>query len=149
MRRPDAAWLSGVKAIFHSVPFIVDIDDSYGHPRPGLRLVPDRDRLEALRVSDHEVYNFIAAALGGEVVGYAHRGEGRDPLEISVRLPQSARSWGEGLAAMPVAQSQGAGRAVGVAGRSGHGDPGAWINPYLPARWPRRRHGARRTGRRL
>ena len=42
------------------------------------------------------------------MVGYAHRGEGRDPLEISVRLPQSARTWGEGLAAMPVAQSQGA-----------------------------------------
>ncbi len=75
--------------------------------RPGLRLVPDRDRLEALKVSDHEVYDSIGAALGGQVVGYAHRGEGRDPLEISVRLPQSARSWNESLAAMPVAQSQG------------------------------------------
>ena len=109
---PDAATRRGVaervKAIFHSVPYIVDIDDSYGHARPGLRLVPDRDRLEALKVSDHEVYDSMGAALGGQVVGYAHRGEGRDPLEISVRLPQSARSWGEGLAAMPVAQSQGA-----------------------------------------
>jgi len=108
---PDAqtrrAVAERLKAIFHSVPFIVDIDDSYGHPRPGLRLVPDRDRLEALKVSDHEVYDSIGAALGGEVVGYAHRGAGRDPLEISVRLPQSARTWGEGLAAMPVAQSQG------------------------------------------
>ena len=98
-----------VKAAFHSAPYIVDIDDSYGQPRPGLRLVPDRDRLEALRVSDRDVYDSIAAALGGQVVGYAHRGEGRDPLEISVRLPQSARSWGEGLSAMPVAVSQGAG----------------------------------------
>ena len=108
---PDALTRRGVaervKAIFHSVPYIVDIDDSYGHPRPGLRLVPDRDRLEALKVSDREVYDSIGAALGGQVVGYAHRGEGRDPLEISVRLPQAARSWGEGLAAMPVAQSQG------------------------------------------
>ena len=109
---PDAATRRGVaervKTIFHSVPYIVDIDDSYGHARPGLRLVPDRSRLEALKVSDHEVYDSIGAALGGQVVGYAHRGEGRDPLEISVRLPQSARSWGQGLAAMPVAQSQGA-----------------------------------------
>jgi multidrug efflux pump subunit AcrB len=108
---PDAqtrrAVAQRVKAIFHSVPYIVDIDDSYGHARPGLRLVPDRDRLEALKVSDHDVYDSIAAALGGAVVGYAHRGAGRDPLEISVRLPQSARTWGEGLAAMPVAQSQG------------------------------------------
>jgi multidrug efflux pump subunit AcrB len=98
-----------VKATFHSVPYIVDIDDSYGQPRPGLRLVPDRDRLEALKVSDRDVYDSIAAALNGQVLGYAHRGEGRDPLEISIRLPQSARSWGEGLAAMPVAVSQGAG----------------------------------------
>jgi len=95
-----------VQAIFRSVPYIVDIDDSYGHARPGLRLVPDRERLEALRVSDHVVYDSIAAAMGGEVVGYANRGADRDPLEISVRLPQSARTWGEGLSAMPVAQSQ-------------------------------------------
>ena len=27
--------------------------------------------------------------MGGEIVGYPHRGEGREPLEISVRLPQS------------------------------------------------------------
>ena len=109
---PDAptrrAVAERVKAAFHSVPYIVDVDDSYGQPRPGLRLVPDRDRLEALKVSDRDVYDSIAAALGGQVVGYAHRGEGRDPLEISVRLPQSARSWGEGLASMPVAVSQGA-----------------------------------------
>jgi multidrug efflux pump subunit AcrB len=108
---PDAktrrAVAERVKATFHAVPYIVDIDDSYGQSRPGLRLVPDRDRLEALKVSDRDVYDSVAAALGGQVVGYAHRGEGRDPLEISVRLPQSARSWGEGLAAMPVAVSQG------------------------------------------
>jgi len=108
---PDAqtrrAVAERVKAIFKSVPYIVDIDDSYGQARPGLRLVPDRDRLEALKVDDRQVLDSIGAAFGGQVVGYAHRGEGRDPLEISVRLPQSARSWGEGLAALPVAQSQG------------------------------------------
>jgi multidrug efflux pump subunit AcrB len=110
---PDArtrrAVAERVKASFRSTPYIVDIDDSYGQPRPGLRLVPDRDRLEALKVSDRDVYDSIAAALGGQVVGYAHRGQGRDPLEISVRLPQSARSWGEGLSSMPVAVSQGPG----------------------------------------
>ena len=106
---PDAASRRAVaeqlKTIFRSVPYIVDVDDSYGVPRPGLRLVPDRARLESLKVSDRDVHDSIGAALGGQVVGYAHRGEGRDPLEISVRLPQSARAWGEGLAAMPVAQS--------------------------------------------
>jgi multidrug efflux pump subunit AcrB len=113
---PDAATRRAVaervKATFRSVPYIVDVDDSYGQPRPTLRLVPDRDRLEALKVSDRDVYDSVAAALGGQVVGYAHRGEGRDPLEISVRLPQSARSWGEGLASTPVAVSQSSGRLV-------------------------------------
>ncbi|MBS0409298.1 MAG: efflux RND transporter permease subunit [Proteobacteria bacterium] len=110
---PDAATRRAVaervKAAFHQVPYIVDIGDSYGQPRPSLRLVPDRDRLEALKVSDRDVYDSLAAALNGQVVGYAHRGPGRDPLEISVRLPQSARTWGQGLAAMPVAVSQGPG----------------------------------------
>jgi multidrug efflux pump subunit AcrB len=114
---PDAetrrAVAERVKTAFRSVPYVVDIDDSYGQPRPGLRLVPDRSRLEALRVTDREVYDSVGAALGGQVVGYAHRGAGRDPLEISVRLPQSARSWGEGLAAMPVALSQ-SGRLVAL-----------------------------------
>jgi Cu/Ag efflux pump CusA len=111
------------------VPYIVDIDDSYGQARPSLRLVPDRDRLEALKVSDREVYDSIAAALGGQVVGYAHRGDGRDPLEISVRLPQSARSWGEGLSSLPVAMSQGAGgRLVSL----GEVDHGLAANPARP-----------------
>ncbi|MBS0361868.1 MAG: efflux RND transporter permease subunit, partial [Proteobacteria bacterium] len=103
---PDAATRRAVaervKAIFRRVPYIVDIDDSYGRPQPSLRLVPDRDRLEALGVADREVFDSIGAALGGQVLGYAHRGENRDPLEISVRLPQSARTWGEGLASLPV-----------------------------------------------
>jgi multidrug efflux pump subunit AcrB len=96
-----------VKAIFKKVPYIVDVDDSYGHPRPGLTLVPDREKLEALGVSEHQVYDSIGAALTGEVVGYAHQGGGRDPLEIAIRLPQTARTWGAGLAALPVAQSGG------------------------------------------
>jgi multidrug efflux pump subunit AcrB len=115
---PDAptrrAVAERVKAAFHAVPYIVDIDDSYGQPRPSLRLVPDRDRLEALKVSDRDVYDSIAVALSGQVLGYAHRGEGRDPLEISVRLPQSARSWGEGLSSLPVAVSQGGERLVSL-----------------------------------
>jgi len=106
---PDAATRRAVaervKATFHAVPYIVDIDDSWGAPRPTLRLVPDRSRLEALGVSDREVLDSIGAAFGGQVVGYAHRGENRDPLEISVRLPQSARTWGQTLGSTPVARA--------------------------------------------
>ena len=46
MRRATAEEL---KRVFRSVPFIVDVDDSYGHPRPRLRIAIDQDELEYLR----------------------------------------------------------------------------------------------------
>jgi len=96
-----------VKAAFKSVPYIVDVDDSYGTPRPRLRLTPDRERMEYLKVSDKEVLDSLGAAMSGTVVGYAYGGEGRDPLEIAVRLPQDQRVWGQTLSSLPVAASQG------------------------------------------
>ncbi|MDP2212429.1 efflux RND transporter permease subunit [Phenylobacterium sp.] len=107
---PDAetrrAVAAEVKTLFQAIPFIVDVDDSYGQPRPRLRLTPTRDTLEHLGVAEGDVLDSIGAVFGGGPVGYAHRGEGRTPLEIAVRLPQSDRSWGERLAATPVAVSQ-------------------------------------------
>ncbi|WP_300576143.1 efflux RND transporter permease subunit [Phenylobacterium sp.] len=107
---PDAetrrAVAAEVKALFAAVPYIVDVDDSAGQPRPRLRLTPVRERLEYLGVSEGEVLDSIGAVLGGGPVGYAHRGEGRTPLEISVRLPQSDRTWSERLATTPVAVAQ-------------------------------------------
>ncbi|MFC3069395.1 efflux RND transporter permease subunit [Phenylobacterium soli] len=92
-----------VEKLFHKVPYIVDVDDSYGQPRPKLRLTPDRDRLEYFGLKEGDVFDSIGAVMGGQTVGYAQRGGGRTPLEISVRLPQSDRSWTERLAATPVA----------------------------------------------
>ena len=47
---PDAATRRAVaeqvKALFRSVPFIVDVGDSYGRPRPRLRVAIDQDELE-------------------------------------------------------------------------------------------------------
>ena len=104
---PDAATRRAVadhvKAIFRSIPYIVDIDDSHGLPRPRLRLTPIREQMEFFGVSDRDVFDSIAAAMGGQSVGYSHRGEGRNPLEIAVRLPQPGRTWGAQLASMPVA----------------------------------------------
>jgi hypothetical protein len=43
---PDAntrlAVAEQVKALFRSVPYIVDVSDAYGHPRPRLRVIPTR-----------------------------------------------------------------------------------------------------------
>ena len=91
-----------VERIFRSVPYIVDVDDSHRQPRPRLRLVPQRDQLEFFGVSDRDLFDSIAAAMSGVSVGYSHRGEGRTPLEIAVRLPQADRTWGARLGSMPV-----------------------------------------------
>jgi multidrug efflux pump subunit AcrB len=84
------------------VPFIVDIDDSIGAPRPRLRIAIDQDRLEHFGVEQRDVYATLDALLGGEAVGYSHRGAGRDPIEIAVRLGKEDLVWDERLAATPV-----------------------------------------------
>src|SRR6516162_2663658 len=83
---PDAATRRAVayeiKKIFAEVPFIVDIDDSIGEARPRLQLSIDQDRLEFFGVEQRDVYDTIQALFGGVPVGYSHRGEDRDPIEI-------------------------------------------------------------------
>jgi multidrug efflux pump subunit AcrB len=91
-----------LKKIFASVPYIVDIDDSIGKPRPRLRISIDQDRLEFFGVEQRDVYDTIQALFGGTTVGYSHRGEGRNPIEIVVRLPKRDLSWSELLASTPV-----------------------------------------------
>jgi multidrug efflux pump subunit AcrB len=103
---PDAATRRAVaeqvKALFRSVPFIVDVGDSYGKPRPRLRVAIDQDELEYFTVEQTDVYDTVQALFGGIGVGYSHRGEGRDPIEIRIGLPKSDLSWDERLAATPV-----------------------------------------------
>ena len=106
---PDAetrrAVATEVREIFNSVPYIVDTDDSFGQQRPRLRLSPDRSQMDFFGVAEGDVMQSIAVTLNGQAIGYSHRGEGRNPIGIAVRLPQSARTWSKGLAAMPVAQA--------------------------------------------
>jgi multidrug efflux pump subunit AcrB len=114
---PDAstrrAVAEEVKAIFKDTPFIVDVDDSWGTPRPRLRVSIDQDQLEYFGVEQSAVYDTVSALLSGVTVGYSHRGEGRDPIEIVVRLPKSGLTWSERLASTPVpADSQPGNRAV-------------------------------------
>ena len=103
---PDAATRRAVVAelreIFASIPFIIDIDDSIGTPSPRLRVAIDQDRLEFHGVEQRDVYETLQMLLGGTAVGYSHRGGGRDPIEIAVRLPKRDLAWSEALAATPV-----------------------------------------------
>ncbi len=91
-----------VRAAFASVPYIVDIEDSFGEPRPRLRLAIDQDSLEFFRVRQRDVYDTIRVLMDGIPVGYSQRGDGRDPAEIRVALPREERNWSERLASTPV-----------------------------------------------
>jgi len=103
---PDAATRRAVtgelKKIFAEVPFIADIDDSIGEKRPRLRLSIDQDRLEFFGVEQRDVYDTIQMLFGGVSVGYSHRGEDRNPIEIAVHLPKRNLAWDEALASTPV-----------------------------------------------
>jgi len=91
-----------MKKLFKSVPFIVDVDDSYGDPRPRLRVTIDQDKLEYFGVEQSDVYDTLKALLGGQAVGYSHRGEDRDPMKIVVRLPKNDLEWTHKLESTPI-----------------------------------------------
>ncbi|HZR88700.1 MAG TPA: efflux RND transporter permease subunit [Bradyrhizobium sp.] len=103
---PDAATRRAVahevKKIFSNVPFIVDVDDSIGEPRPRLRLSIDQDKLEFFGVEQRDVYDTIQTLFGGASIGYSHRGEDRNPIEIAIKLPKRDLVWDEALASTPV-----------------------------------------------
>jgi multidrug efflux pump subunit AcrB len=98
-RRAVAAKL---EEIFRDVPFIVDVDNSYGRPAERVRISINQDNLEYHGVSEADVYNTIQSLLGSSTVGYSHRGEGRRPVEIALALPKSQRVLSERLLATPV-----------------------------------------------
>ena len=92
-----------VEQVFKSVPFIVDVDNSFGVQHPTLRLVPDRAKLDQYGLSEREVLDSIAALTGRQTIAYVPRGEARDPLPIELGLDESQRQWSGALAATPVA----------------------------------------------
>ncbi|WBX82907.1 efflux RND transporter permease subunit [Sphingosinicella microcystinivorans] len=108
---PDAATRQKtameLEKIFRSVPFIVDVDNSFGEARPRLRLDLQRDRIDYYGLSQREVADSIGMLMGSQTVGYAPRGDGRTPLPITIALEQKDRSWTQALSSTPVARTPG------------------------------------------
>ncbi len=106
---PDAATRQKtaieLEKIFRSVPFIVDVDNSFGEARPKLRLDMQRDRIDYYGLSQRQIADSIAMLMGSQTVGYAPRGDGRSPLPITIALEQKDRSWARGLSSTPIAQT--------------------------------------------
>ena len=103
---PDAetrrAVAEKVREAFESVPFVVDVDDSYGVPATRMRFVIDEDNLEFFGVEHGDVFQTISSYFGGQTVGYSHRGEGRHPIPITVTLSKGDRVVDERALSTPV-----------------------------------------------
>ncbi len=108
---PDAetrrAYAAKIRQAFQAVDFVVDSDDSFGRRMSRMRFSIDQNNLEFHGVEEQAVYDTIGALFGGVTVGYSHRGGGRNPAEIAIRLPKDALSIGERLLSTPVPGTRG------------------------------------------
>ncbi len=91
-----------VRAAFKSVPFIVDVDDSYHNQPQRVRVAINQDNLEYYKVEQSDVYDTLRYLYGGTTVGYSHRGGGRQPIAIRVALPKANAMINERALTTPV-----------------------------------------------
>ncbi len=91
-----------VREAFAKVPFIVDVDDSFGLQTPRVRAAIDQDNLEYHKVEEGDVYDTLQGLYADRTVGYSHRGGGRQPIPITLGLPKSAKMMDENALSTPV-----------------------------------------------
>lgn len=91
-----------VREAFKSVPFIVDVDDSFGERATRVRIGIDQDNLEYYKVEQSDVYDTIRSLYRGTTVGYSHRGGGRQPIPIRMTLSKGRTVLNEAALATPV-----------------------------------------------
>jgi multidrug efflux pump subunit AcrB len=103
---PDAdtrrAAATKVREAFESVPFVVDVDDSFGTQARRLRATISTDDLEFFSVEESDVFDTLAILNGGRTVGYSHRGDGRPPIPIRVERSTGDRVLDERFLSTPI-----------------------------------------------
>ncbi len=82
---------SKVRQAFADVPFVVDVDDSYGTQARRLRAELKPSDLDFYRVEEADALQTLRLLNGSVTVGYSHRGEGRPPIPIVVARDRGAR----------------------------------------------------------
>ncbi|WP_337181855.1 efflux RND transporter permease subunit [Shinella sp.] len=138
---PDAetrrAVAGKVREAFKSVPFIVDVDDSYHNQPQRMRIAIDQDNLEYYRVEQSDVHDTLRYLYGGATVGYSHRGGGRQPIPIRIALPKGGKVLDERALTTPVP-------ANGLPGGRGVVELGDVVSVLeQPASYPIFRHNGR------
>ncbi len=103
---PDAvtrrAAATKVRAAFESVPFVVDVDDSFGTQPRRLRATISTDDLEFFGVEESDVFDTLAILNGGRTVGYSHRGAGRQPIPIRIARDKGDQVLDERFLSTPI-----------------------------------------------
>ena len=103
---PDApsrrAAARAIEQMYRDVPYIVDVDDSMGARAPRLHIAIDEDSAEFFKVEQSDIYDTINLLMNGRTVGYSWRGEGRDPAQITLRLPRRDLTPSERILSTPV-----------------------------------------------
>ncbi|PCD77248.1 efflux RND transporter permease subunit [Pseudothioclava arenosa] len=94
-----------IRSAFESVPFIVDVDDSFGTQARRLRATINSDDLEFFEVSEGDVFDTLGLLNGSTTVGYSHRGEGRAPLPIVMERSKGAKVMDEATLSTPIPAS--------------------------------------------
>ncbi|MBL9051227.1 MAG: efflux RND transporter permease subunit [Tabrizicola sp.] len=91
-----------IRQAFEAVPFIVDVDDSFGTQARRLRATISTDDLDFYAVQEQDVFDTLALLNGGQTVGYSHRGEGRLPIPLVVERDKSDRVMDERFLTTPI-----------------------------------------------
>ena len=91
-----------IREAFQSVPYVVDVDDSFGEQARKLRITLDTDQMEFFGVQESDVFSTIAILNGGTTVGYSHREEGRRPIPIMVERAKADRVLDERFLSTPI-----------------------------------------------
>ena len=103
---PDAetrrAAATKIREAFASVPFIVDVDDSFGTQARRLRATISTDDLEFFSVEESDVFDTLAILNGGRTVGYSHRADGRQPIPIHIARDKGDRVLDERFLSTPI-----------------------------------------------
>lgn len=91
-----------IRKAFETVPYVVDVDDSFGVQPQRLRVALSTDQLEFFGVQEQDVFSTLSILNGGKIVGYSHRDGGRHPIPIRVERDKSDRVVDERFLSTPI-----------------------------------------------
>ena len=97
-----------LRAMFDSTRDIVDTDDTLSAPVTRYVVALDRAKAALLGVSQAQVADSLATALGGQDSTYIHSGRERDPIAVRLELGEADKRGLQQALALPVRATTGA-----------------------------------------